>query len=216
MRRPSSTAATMVAKLSSASTISATFLVTSVPVMPMPIPISAFLMEGASFTPSPVMAVTLPRACHAFTIRTLCSGCTRAYTEYFSTAPPLNSASLISLSCAPVIACEASSTIPSCLAMATAVSIWSPVIITGRMPALWHSLIASTTSGRTGSIMPVMPTKIKSCSSASGLKSVGGFSYSRLAQASTRSALFAMRRIWLWISSRLSSVSGLITLFSSR
>ena len=56
--RPSSTAPTMVAKLSSASTISATFLVTSVPVMPMPTPISALFMLGASFTPSPVMAVT--------------------------------------------------------------------------------------------------------------------------------------------------------------
>ena len=58
MRRPSSTAPTMVAKLSSASTMSATPLVTSVPVMPMPTPMSALLIEGASFTPSPVMAVT--------------------------------------------------------------------------------------------------------------------------------------------------------------
>ena len=34
------------------------FLVTSVPVIPIPTPISADLMEGASLTPSPVMAVT--------------------------------------------------------------------------------------------------------------------------------------------------------------
>ena len=54
---------------------------TSVPVMPMPTPISADLMEGASLTPSPVIAVTSPRAFQALTIRTLCSGCTRAYTE---------------------------------------------------------------------------------------------------------------------------------------
>ena len=74
MRRPSPTATTIVAKLSSASTMSATFFVTSVPVMPMPIPISADLMEGASFTPSPVIAVTAPRAFHAWTIRVLCSG----------------------------------------------------------------------------------------------------------------------------------------------
>ena len=57
-RRPSSTAPTIVAKLSSASTMSAAFLVTSVPVMPMPTPMSADLMLGASLTPSPVMAVT--------------------------------------------------------------------------------------------------------------------------------------------------------------
>ena len=58
--------------------MSATFFVTSVPVMPMPTPMSADLMDGASFTPSPVMAVTAPRRRHAFTMRTLCSGWTRA------------------------------------------------------------------------------------------------------------------------------------------
>ena len=68
----------MVAKLSSASTMSATFFVTSVPVIPIPIPISALLMDGASFTPSPVMAVIIPLAFQPFTIRTLCSGCTLA------------------------------------------------------------------------------------------------------------------------------------------
>ncbi len=68
----------MVAKLSSASTMSATFLVTSVPVMPMPTPMSAALMEGASLTPSPVMAMMAPRFFQAVTMRTLCSGCTRA------------------------------------------------------------------------------------------------------------------------------------------
>ena len=68
----------MVAKLSSASTMSATFLVTSVPVMPMPMPMSACLMEGASLTPSPVMAVMAPSFFHAVTMRVLCSGWTRA------------------------------------------------------------------------------------------------------------------------------------------
>ena len=70
----------IVAKLSSASTMSATFLVTSVPVMPMPMPMSARLMDGASFTPSPVMATTLPSLFHVSTMRVLCSGWTRAYT----------------------------------------------------------------------------------------------------------------------------------------
>ena len=78
MRRPSSTAETIVAKLSSASIMSATFFVTSVPVMPMPTPMSADLIAGASLTPSPVMAVTILLARHAFTILTLCSGCTLA------------------------------------------------------------------------------------------------------------------------------------------
>mmetsp|Transcript_29462 Transcript_29462/g.73948 ORF Transcript_29462/g.73948 Transcript_29462/m.73948 type:complete len:234 (-) Transcript_29462:1370-2071(-) len=78
IRRPSCTADTMVAKLSSASTMSATPLVTSEPVMPMAMPMSASLMEGESLTPSPVMATTLPRRCSASTMRTLLSGEQRA------------------------------------------------------------------------------------------------------------------------------------------
>jgi len=53
MARPSSTAATIVEKLSSASTISEADLATAVP-DPMAMPISAFFRAGASFTPSPV------------------------------------------------------------------------------------------------------------------------------------------------------------------
>ena len=51
---------------------------TSVPVIPIPTPISACFRDGASLTPSPVIETTFPSACHAFTIRTLCSGDTRA------------------------------------------------------------------------------------------------------------------------------------------
>ena len=60
--RPSSTAATIEAKLSSASTMSAASFETSVPVMPMAMPMSAFFSAGASFTPSPVIATTAPVA----------------------------------------------------------------------------------------------------------------------------------------------------------
>ena len=52
------------------------------------------------------------------------------------------------------------------VAIATAVSIWSPVIIMGRMPASRHCSIAVRTSGRTGSIIPQIPTKQSSFSSA--------------------------------------------------
>ena len=51
--RPSSTATIMVAKLSSARTISEAPLETSVPVIPIPIPISAVLSDGASLTHPP-------------------------------------------------------------------------------------------------------------------------------------------------------------------
>ena len=75
---PLDTAFMMVAKLSSANIMDAASLDTSVPVMPMATPISAFLRAGASLTPSPVIATMWPRFCHALTIRILCSGDTLA------------------------------------------------------------------------------------------------------------------------------------------
>ena len=78
--RPSSTAASIEAKLSSVRIMSAAPLATSVPVMPMATPMSACLSAGASFTPSPVMATMCPRACSARTSRSFCSGATRAKT----------------------------------------------------------------------------------------------------------------------------------------
>ena len=45
--------------------------------------------------------------------------------------------------------------------MASAVSGWSPVIMTGTMPAVWHRLTASLASSRGGSIMPTSPAKIR-------------------------------------------------------
>ena len=78
---PCFTAFTIVTKLSSANIISAAFLATSVPFFPIAIPMSAFFKAGLSFTPSPVIATTLPAFCHAFTILTLCSGVTLANTE---------------------------------------------------------------------------------------------------------------------------------------
>ena len=78
MTRPSSTAATMVAKLSSSKIISAASLETSVPVIPMATPISARLSAGASLTPSPVMATISPFAWSELTMSSLCSGATRA------------------------------------------------------------------------------------------------------------------------------------------
>ena len=56
--RPSSMAASMVAKSSSVRTMSAASLATSVPPKPMATPMSACWRAGASLTPSPVMATT--------------------------------------------------------------------------------------------------------------------------------------------------------------
>ncbi len=56
--RPSSTAASIVAKSSSVSTMSAASLATSVPARPMATPMLAWRNAGASLTPSPVIATT--------------------------------------------------------------------------------------------------------------------------------------------------------------
>ena len=77
--RPSSTASTMWAKLSSSRTMSAADRATSVPTTPMATPISAWRRAGASLTPSPVMATTSPRACSAWAMRSFCSGATRQH-----------------------------------------------------------------------------------------------------------------------------------------
>ena len=54
--------------------------------MPIAMPMSADFEAGASLTPSPVIATMLPSTCSAFTMRSLCSGATRAYTETWPTA----------------------------------------------------------------------------------------------------------------------------------
>ena len=84
MPRPPSTASTMVAKLSSVRIMSAASFVTSVPVMPIATPMSARLSAGASLTPSPVIATTLPLRFSMSTRRTLSSGATRATTPMLS------------------------------------------------------------------------------------------------------------------------------------
>ena len=78
--RPSSTAASMVAKLSSVRTMSAESLATSEPTIPIATPMSACLSAGASLTPSPVIATTSSRDCRASTMRSFCSAVTRAKT----------------------------------------------------------------------------------------------------------------------------------------
>jgi len=97
-RRPSSTAATMLAKLSSVSVIAAASRETSVPVMPMAMPMSALRSDGASFTPSPVIATVCPPACSAVTMRSLCAGDTRANTSTPSICPASAASSIASSS----------------------------------------------------------------------------------------------------------------------
>ena len=162
--RPFSTAFTIVAKLSSVSTIAAASFATSVPVTPIATPISACFKAGASLTPSPVIATIFPFSCHARTIRILCSGDTLAYTEIFGTNS-FNSSSLIFSISAPSQASDKSCNMPTLLAIAAAVILWSPVIITGRIPAFIHSITAVFDSSLGGSIIAIKPRNTRCFSS---------------------------------------------------
>ena len=122
----------MVAKLSSVRIITAAPLETSVPVMPIATPMSAFLSAGASLTPSPVIATMFSFCCSSATRRILSSGATRATTPMLSRCF-VNSSSLMAANWAPV---RAVPSMPSCLPMAAAVTAWSPVIMRTWMPAL--------------------------------------------------------------------------------
>mmetsp|Transcript_8199 Transcript_8199/g.20311 ORF Transcript_8199/g.20311 Transcript_8199/m.20311 type:complete len:287 (-) Transcript_8199:1623-2483(-) len=168
MDRPSSMAETIVAKLSSARIMSAASLATSVPEIPMAIPIEACLRAGASLTPSPVMAGTSPHDRRIFTSNCLSRGSVREKTRE---PPPCmikraRSSSLMDpwKNSAPVndfpATLSPSSKIPTSRAMASAVVLLSPVIIMTRTPAFWQHLMADRTSGRGGSLIPVNPTKV--------------------------------------------------------
>ena len=163
--RPFSTAFTIVAKLSSVSTIAAASLATSVPVTPIATPISACFNAGASFTPSPVIATIFPLCCHARTIRILCSGETLAYTEMWGTNSFSWSSLIFSIS-APSQASDRSWRIPIRFAIAAAVILWSPVIITGRIPAFIHSATAAFDSSLGGSIIAISPRNTRWFSSS--------------------------------------------------
>ena len=164
---PSSIAWIIVVKLSSVKIISLAPLETSVPVIPIATPISANLSDGASFTPSPVIDTIFPCSLNAFTILTLCSGETLANTLYLFTSLANLSSGISSIS-APVKLWLISVAIPSSFAIATAVFLWSPVIIIGVIPAFLASTIESFTSVLGGSIIPTIPTTTRSFSISSG------------------------------------------------
>src|SRR5215217_2952978 len=196
----------MVAKLSSVRIMTAAFLDTSVPVMPMATPMSAALRAGASLTPSPVMAATLPLCLSSRTSRSLSSGATRATTP-ISGSWVSNSSSLMAANSAPVMARPS---MPSSVAMAAAVVAWSPVIMRTRMPASRHSAIAALASARGGSTIPAMASRVRSVTrpsrSPAGSKLAG--SRSRWATTITRSPEAAMRSLASRASERLPSVIG--------
>ena len=77
--------------------------------------------------------------------------------------------------------------------MYAAVSGWSPVIMTGRMPAATQVATASRASGRGGSRMPTSPTKVRSFSMFWWVLSSGSPSSRRNPTPSTRIPSLARR-----------------------
>ncbi len=73
----------------------------------------------------------------------------------------------------PVIASLSFSNIPSSLAIAVAVKIWSPVIIIVFIPASLAFSIEAFASSLGGSIIPMRPNKDKSFSKTSLVNSFG-------------------------------------------
>ena len=173
--------------MSSSSIISAASLATSVPVMPIATPISASFKAGLSFTPSPVIAATSPVRFNDLIMRSLSEGETRANTTHVLTASS-SCSSVISSSSEPVITVLPLRNMWSCFAIASAVTLWSPVIIITRMPASWHVSTAPITSFLGGSIIPTAPMKVIPYSMLS-VSFSGTFVSCLLAKPRTRSAL---------------------------
>ncbi len=154
-------------------------MVTSVPFMPMATPISASFTAGASLTPSPVMATMWPFFFKLLTILSLWRGVTRAKTAICSICFK-SSLSLILSSSWPVTILLSLVSMESSLATAQAVDLWSPVIITGLIPAVKHFCTAEIASGLGGSMRPIIPTKVRSFSKSESSNSfIESFLYAK-------------------------------------
>mmetsp|Transcript_40785 Transcript_40785/g.105517 ORF Transcript_40785/g.105517 Transcript_40785/m.105517 type:complete len:531 (-) Transcript_40785:349-1941(-) len=233
--RPCSMPATTLCRSSSNSTMSAASFATSVPRMPIAMPTSASFRAGASFTPSPVMAVMWPPICwKARTMDRLCIGETRAKTQVYFTqfcqnccasweelfasdsASKLSSAGNCSSKAAPVMTRKqrASSSFstagitPMRLAMASAVHGWSPVTMTVRAPA---SAIFSTASVAPAFGGSSSATKPRNTNASMGKLASSAFDPSNLkpgARSRRRSARHSTRLPWLMRRPRLSSAAA--------
>jgi hypothetical protein len=121
--------------------------------------ISADLIDGASFTPSHVIATTFHLHLKIFTISCLSEGFTLAITHTVSS----NSALFLDFSKSSPV--TTSHSIQSSFAIAPAVTLLSHVIIITRIHAFLHLATESFTSSRGGSIIACNPTKVRFFSS---------------------------------------------------
>ena len=140
---------------------------TSVPVMPMAMPILAVFSAGASLMPSPVMATIWPLRCRALDDAQLVRRDRRAQTP--APARRWHRAPRRPCCAAP---CRSRPRTRledvSSRAIAAAVAGWSPVIMTVRICAACATATAPFTSSRGGSIIPTRPSNTRSSSMSSG------------------------------------------------
>ncbi len=209
MVRPYRIALSMELKLSSRITISLASFATSVP-PPIAKPTSAFLSAGESFTPSPVIPATRSSSWARRTRRLLSLGSALAITRIFGSIFLISSSDSLASSSEVSTTSLSFSSRPASLAIATAVSLRSPVIMTTCTPAPFTSAIAVTDSGRTSSRIPTTPTRVQLLLSG---RASSPRESSLVAIASTRIARFASSSICL-----LSSVmlNGCFSPFSSQ
>ena len=137
-------------------------LATAVP-SPIDNPTLATLSAGASLVPSPVTATTCPWFLRKRTNRSLSAGRAR---ESIFRSPILsaNSSSVRLWNSSPVIieaSVQLSTISPTCLPISKAVSALSPVTILTSIPAFKQVLMASGTSGLTGSAIANTPANAK-------------------------------------------------------
>ena len=126
----------------------------------MATPMSAALSAGASFTPSPVMATSSPCGLQRGHQAQLVLGAGAG--DHIGALRRARRARRRRASRAPRRSARCSCRRgPAGAPMAAAVTAWSPVIITTRMPAPRHSATAAIASGRGGSIMPTRPSRVK-------------------------------------------------------
>ena len=134
MERPYRMAFSMEERLSSRIVISPASFATSVP-LPMAKQTSALRKAGESFTPSPVMPTTMFSSCAIFTRRLLSNGNALETTRRCGRSA-FSSSSFFSASSNEVSATSPSDeSNPASFAMATAVSLRSPVTMTTCIPA---------------------------------------------------------------------------------
>ena len=169
MTRPSSTAETIVAKSSSARTMSAASFETSVPVIPMATPMSARLRAGrvvhAVTSHGDRLAEPLQRLHDAQLVPWLDP---REHGDLANARVELLVLHRVEVGAGhDELPSEASSgRMPTSRAIAAPVAAWSPVIILTVMPARCAAATAAVASGRGGSMRPQNPTKTQPLSAS--------------------------------------------------